>query len=197
MAGNARHYIKDKRNLGLDRWFASANPHARQMLAARLIEIDRQGVYRFNESDRRALVAAYVESVNRSGVSCYVNSCANRNLIRYVAVTARDLKAATAADLVSFETAHRAASTATSKADSSSAAQRVKRRATLGENRLASLFGNVRIFEVPLSSLRFRRPETAAGWAILLLPLPFGVLVGFLRRRYWASTSPTGLRITH
>jgi len=190
-------YIKDKRNLGLDRWFASANPHARQMLAARLIEIDRQGVYRFNESDRRALVAAYVESVNRSGVSCYVNACANRNLIRYVAVTARDLKAASAADLGSFETAHRAASTATWKADSSSAAQRVKRRATLGENRLASLLGNVRIFEVPLSSLRFRRPETAAGWAVLLLPLPFGVLVGLLRRRYWASSTPIGLRVTH
>jgi cobaltochelatase CobN len=39
-------YIHDKRNLGLDEWFREQNPHARQMLAARLIEIDRQGVYR-------------------------------------------------------------------------------------------------------------------------------------------------------
>lgn len=50
----------DNRNLGLDRWFATANPHARQMLTARLIEIDRQGVYRFDENDRRALVSDYI-----------------------------------------------------------------------------------------------------------------------------------------
>lgn len=189
-------YIKDKRKLGLDRWFSSANPHARQMLAARLVEIDRQGVYRFNDDDRRTLVAAYVQSVKQSGVSCYVNACANRALIRHVAMTARNLRAVSAADIQSYEMAFRAASTTTWKAASTSARREEKRRPSLGPSRLTALLGNIRVFEVPLSSLRFRQPETATGWAILLLPLPLGVMVGYLRRRYWGSNSMTGLQLT-
>lgn len=190
-------YIKDKRNLGLDRWFDTANPHARQMLAARLIEIDRQGVYRFSEDDRRTLVAAYVQSVKQSGVSCYVNACANRNLIRYVAMAARDLKAVSASDVRSYETAVRAAATGTWKPASSSVSHKVKRRPNPSTSRWAALFGKMRIFEVPMSSLRFRQPETAAGWAVVLLPVPFGVVVGLLRRRYWGGTSPASLQITN
>lgn len=189
-------YIKDKRNLGLDRWFSTANPHARQMLAARLIEIDRQGVYRFNQDDRRALVAAYVQSVKQSGVSCYVNACANRNLIRYVAAAARELKAVSASDVRSYEVAFRTAATATWKSASSGGSKGEKRSLSPSTNRLAALFGKMRIFEVPLSSLRFRQPETAAGWAILLLPVPFGLLLGILRRRFWTRPSIAGLQIT-
>ncbi|MDW8131938.1 MAG: cobaltochelatase subunit CobN, partial [Bryobacterales bacterium] len=92
-------YIKDKRQLGLARWFQQANPFAHQMLAARLIEIDRQGVYRFQEADRRLLVRAFIESVKQSGASCYANACGNRNLLRHVAALARELKAVPHADL--------------------------------------------------------------------------------------------------
>ncbi len=189
-------YIKDKRNLGLDQWFEKSSPHARQMLAARLIEIDRQGVYRFTEADRRALVASYVQSVKQSGVSCYVNACANRNLIRYVAAAARDLKAVSAADVRSYEAAFQKAATATWKPAARQAAS-ARPRSLSNTSRLAELFSKVRIFEVPMSSLRFRQPETAVGWAALLLPVPFGILIGFVRRRLYGSASPAGLQITN
>ena len=96
-------YIHDKHNLGLEKWFKEANPHARQMVAARLMEIDRQGVYQFSTEDRRHLVRAYLESVNASGVSCYANACANRKLIRHVAITARELNAVSARELRRYE----------------------------------------------------------------------------------------------
>ncbi len=186
-------YIKDKRNLGLDRWFRKANPHARQMVAARLIEIERQGVYRFSREDRRALVAAYVQSVKESGVSCYANACANRNLIRYVAAAARDLQAVPSSDLQAYEAAFRKAAPASWKpAVQAKAAGRPSKRKAY---QLADLFKGIRVFEAPLSSLRFRPPRTAAGWAVLLLPVPFGVLIGILRRRVGAQTVPIDLRI--
>jgi hypothetical protein len=62
------------------RWKASAQ----QMLTARLLEIDSQGVYHFSEGDRRSLLRNFIESVNSHGVSCYANDCANRNLVTLV-----------------------------------------------------------------------------------------------------------------
>jgi hypothetical protein len=47
---------------------------------------------------------------------------------------------------------------------------------------LAQLFQNVRIFHVPMERLRLRAPETPLGWAALLLPVPFGMILGMLRR---------------
>jgi cobaltochelatase CobN len=98
-------YIRDKRKLGLDKWFRDVNPHARQMLAARLIEIDRQGVYKYSPEDKRALVEAYVKSVNESGVSCYVNACGNKKLIRHVATLARQLGGVRPETVASYELA--------------------------------------------------------------------------------------------
>jgi len=174
-------YIKDKRNLGLDKWFRQANPHARQMVAARLIEIDRQGVYRFSSEDRRALVAAYVQSVKENGVSCYANACANRNLIRYVAAAARDLQAVPPSDLKAYEAAFRkAARNSWQPAAHTKAAARPWKPKSY---QLTNLFKDIRVFEVPLSNLRFPAPKTATGWVLLLLPVPVGLLLGLLRRR--------------
>ena len=187
-------YIKDKRNLGLDRWFRQANPHARQMVAARLIEIDRQGVHRFSSEDRRALVAAYVQSVKESGVSCYANACANRNLIRYVAAAARDLRAVPPGDLQAYEAAFRKAAQTSLKPTAQ--ARAAGRPSKPKSYRIVDLFKGMRVFEVPLSSLRFRAPETATGWVVLLLPVPAGLLIGVLRRRFGTLTSPIDLRIS-
>ena len=96
-------YLKDKHKLGLAEFFEKENPHAQQMVAARLLEVDRQGVYRFSGADRRMLLAAYIRSVNRQGASCYVNACDNPRLARYIQTAARDLAAATPEDLAASE----------------------------------------------------------------------------------------------
>lgn len=77
-------YVADKYGLGMGKFFNDENPHAQQMLAARLLEVDRQGVYRFTAGDRARLVKAYAESIARNGVSCYANACDNRKLMAYI-----------------------------------------------------------------------------------------------------------------
>jgi cobaltochelatase CobN len=174
-------YIRDKRKLGLDKWFRDVNPHARQMLAARLIEIDRQGVYKYSPEDKRALVEAYVKSVNESGVSCYVNACGNKKLIRHVATLARQLGGVRPETVASYELALQ-------KATSSSRVTAASKPLVAaswpgGVSRLSDLFHGMKVFEVSFKQLPFRSPETTTEWLLLLLPLPFGLLLGLTRRR--------------
>lgn len=96
-------YIGDKYDMGLAAFFADANPHAQQMLAARLLEIDRQQVHRFSASDRNQLLRTYVASVNRFGVSCYANACANPRLQRYIVDQSRQGTAVSSTALADFE----------------------------------------------------------------------------------------------
>ncbi|MBN8734300.1 MAG: cobaltochelatase subunit CobN [Acidobacteria bacterium] len=77
-------YIADRHKLGINRFFAEQNPHAGQMLAARLLELVRHGVYRCSAEERKQLLAASVQSVVRHGVSCYANACDNRRLTAHI-----------------------------------------------------------------------------------------------------------------
>lgn len=76
--------VADKHGLGLDEFFKSSNPHAQQSILARMLEVDRQGSYKFSEADRANLVQKYVESVARYGVSCTANTCGNLEVHQYI-----------------------------------------------------------------------------------------------------------------
>ncbi|WP_130392729.1 cobaltochelatase subunit CobN [Cupriavidus agavae] len=90
-------YVADKLGLGMRAFFRDANPHARQGILARLLEVDRQGSYRFTDAERRALLRQYAESVRRDGLSCTANTCGNPALMAHIARSGRaagvDLKA--------------------------------------------------------------------------------------------------------
>jgi len=77
-------YVADKHGLELEQFFDRENPHVRQMMLARMLEVDRQGVHKFQPDERARLVREYVSSVNRVGVSCSANTCGNRSLLDYV-----------------------------------------------------------------------------------------------------------------
>ncbi len=77
-------YVADKHGLELEKFFEKENPHVRQMMLARMLEVDRQGVHKFSDADRARLVREYVTSVNRVGVSCSANTCGNAKLLDYV-----------------------------------------------------------------------------------------------------------------
>jgi cobaltochelatase CobN len=68
-------YVKDKYKLGLDSFFRRENPHARQSMLARLLEVDRQGIHRFSAQDRQQLVREYVDSVKTDGAACTALDC--------------------------------------------------------------------------------------------------------------------------
>jgi len=78
-------YVADKLGMGMDAFFRAANPHARQGILARLLEVDRQGSYRFTDAERRELLRQYAESVQRDGLSCTANTCGNPVLMAHVA----------------------------------------------------------------------------------------------------------------
>lgn len=78
-------YVADKNGLGMDAFFAQNNPYARQGILARLLEVDRQGSYRFTPAERADMARRYVASVNRDGLSCSANSCGNPVLMQYIA----------------------------------------------------------------------------------------------------------------
>jgi cobaltochelatase CobN len=78
-------YVKDKYKLGLRRFFEQQNPHARQTLLARLLDVDRQKIYRFTPADRKMLLTEYASSVVRDGAACSAQVCGNAALRKHVA----------------------------------------------------------------------------------------------------------------
>jgi cobaltochelatase CobN len=77
-------YVKDKYRLGLTRFFEEQNPHARQTMLARLLEIDRQGIQRFSADDQRMLLREYARSVARFTPACNAQICGNAVLRSHV-----------------------------------------------------------------------------------------------------------------
>jgi cobaltochelatase CobN len=77
-------FVKDTYRLGLRRFFEEQNPHARQTMLARLLEIDRQGIQRFSSGDRQMLLTEYARSVTRDGAACNAQICGNVVLRRHV-----------------------------------------------------------------------------------------------------------------
>ncbi|BDC51172.1 hypothetical protein F183_A34880 [Bryobacterales bacterium F-183] len=73
-------YVADEYKLGIREFLRKSNPAAMQNMVARLLEIDRQGVYRFAAEDKAALLREYVKTVSQTGLACSANICGNRRL---------------------------------------------------------------------------------------------------------------------
>ncbi len=73
-------YVKDEYNMGIKQFMEHANPAARQALLGRLLEIDRQGTYRFNQAERTQMVREYAQNVAANGLACNANTCGHENL---------------------------------------------------------------------------------------------------------------------
>lgn len=82
-------FVKDKYKLELRGFFAAQNPHARQTVLARLLEIDRQGIQKFGAADRQMLLVEYAQSVTKYGAACSAQICGNSALRSHVSSTLR------------------------------------------------------------------------------------------------------------
>jgi cobaltochelatase CobN len=76
-------FVKDTYHLGLQRFFQEQNPHARQTVLARLLEVDRQRIQQFSAKDRTLLLTEYARSVARDGAACNAQVCGNVVLRRH------------------------------------------------------------------------------------------------------------------
>ena len=81
-------YVADKDGLEMDKFFEQANPHARQFMLARMLEVDRQGSYKFSAEQRAELIRKYVQTVAKVGATCSANTCGNLKLHQYIAAQA-------------------------------------------------------------------------------------------------------------
>ena len=162
-------YVEDSHGLGLKRFFAKENPHARQYLLARMLEVDRQGSHRFTAGQRGVLVREYLRSVLKSGVGCSANTCGNRVLQRYVAGQARRMGnvADARAFQARFDRALRKAAPQPAAAERS-APRKLLRRA-------------FRIFSVPVEAMASAHPVVQIGSAVFLLFFSASSLLGVVQ----------------
>ncbi len=80
-----RTYIQDRYRLGLREWFDRVNPHARQEIAAVMLEAVRKGYWRPDQQVVRHLAREFAQSVARHGLSAGLTTGGNRPLERFVA----------------------------------------------------------------------------------------------------------------
>ncbi len=178
-------YVADKHRLGIQEFFDKENPHAQQMVAARLLEVDRQGIYRFSEADRRALLETYITSVNRQGASCYVNACDNPRLQAHIQQTARELAAVSAADLERLREQMRASLEGPmTPSMTAPAAPRLRTLpAPVERTQAVSLFDQIREYSMAEIRSRIEHPVRVSDLLVLLFSLVWGLLYAGYRRK--------------
>jgi cobaltochelatase CobN len=161
-------YVEDRHKLGLKEFFSKENPHARQYVLARLLEVDRQGSYRFAPEQRAMLVREYLRSVARDGVGCSANTCGNRVLYRYVARQASQMGDAAGARAfeASFERALRVTYGPRKTPTAAARGPRVPARRPF------------RIFEVPAFAFAAAPPAVQVGTVLGLLFLAGSLSMG-------------------
>ena len=95
-------YVADKNGLEMDKFFEQANPHAQQIMMARMLEVDRQGSYKFSAEQRAELIRRYVQTVAKIGATCSANTCGNLKLHQYIAEQAALVPGLGTAELAAF-----------------------------------------------------------------------------------------------
>ena len=73
-------YVQDKNNLGLEEFFDTSNPYAKQSILARMVETIRKGYWNPSASVKTAIANEFINSVVKYGVTCCHHTCANVEL---------------------------------------------------------------------------------------------------------------------
>jgi len=158
-------YVEDKYRLGLKDFFEKQNPHARQYMLARMLEVDRQGSHVFSAEQKAQLIREYIRSVARFGIGCSANTCGNRTLQAAIASGAREMGDLSPAELKQFRQRLAQAFSAPSVAVQAASALSGGRRAAEGRALLRRA-RSLRIFAAPMPRLVD---------AVVLAPLGFAV----------------------
>jgi cobaltochelatase CobN len=83
-------YVADEYKLGMREFFDRSNAAAKQVIVARLLEVDRQGTYRFEHAERTAMLREFTRLVSSAGPACSANVCGNRKLREWVLERTRE-----------------------------------------------------------------------------------------------------------
>lgn len=77
-------YVQDKYELDMEQFFDDNSPYAFQDMSARMLETIRKDYWEADQQTLSELLEAYVESVQKHGISCTEVSCGNPRLMEYV-----------------------------------------------------------------------------------------------------------------
>lgn len=86
-------WVDDRHQLGLEAFFDEHAPHARQAIAARLLEVARKEAWAPDDATLKRLAEVYLTSVADDGVSCDGLTCDDPALQVFVAAAAARLEA--------------------------------------------------------------------------------------------------------
>ncbi len=180
-------YVADEYGLGLPKFLSSSNPFAQQKLIGRLLEVDRQGVYKFSKAERARLLVAYVQSVSKLGVACAAVVCGNRQLRDFVAQAGKALppEQLSRADVAAFQKQFERASAA------GPARPTLTRRRAAPRGKPPRLPQQVSWIDLSLMPRGFVRRPFGVEWSVWLLSAVVGLIYPWYRRRsgMWSSVS--------
>ena len=177
-------YVADEYRLGLPKFLSQANPFAQQKMVGRLLDIHRQGIYRFSKTEEARLLKAYVQSVSTLGVACSAVVCGNRRLRDFVMQRSRQLSPSEMSrrDLSEFQQqVQRATHSAYTPVASKT------RRPTKADD---SWLKHVTFLNLTLSPHEFLQHPFGLDWTVWLISWALGGLYPLYRRRIrmWSST---------
>lgn len=73
-------WLMDRYQLGLEKFFQQHNPHAREGMAGRLLEVARKGYWNPSKATLDELATIYVKGIADNGVACDTLTCDNPDL---------------------------------------------------------------------------------------------------------------------
>jgi cobaltochelatase CobN len=114
-------YLTDRYDLNMNEFFDKNSPHAKESMAARMMEAVRKGYWKPSEAVKQDLAKQYVESVAKHGVSCGHTTCDHPELQQYIKGVAETNGAIKPADIAKWT---RQVETATGKTMTEALAQR-------------------------------------------------------------------------
>jgi len=190
-------YFKDKLKLGLPKFLKEQNPHAQQVLTARLLEVDRLGIHRFSDADRRLLLATYIDSLVRTGAGCYFTVCGHPKLTAHIRREARRLAAAPPEDLKRLQQHLARIAGAAGNGEGRQQSTKAPQAATSLPPRPRPLFDRIVVRPVIEDLLRSKNREQIAVGSLLILlaTVGVGVLHGLVRRKLLARNRLLALNL--
>ncbi|WP_263417691.1 cobaltochelatase subunit CobN [Terriglobus albidus] len=184
-------YVKDEYHLGLKDFMEKANPAARQAMLGRLLEVDRQGTYKFTPTERNQMVEEYARNVAKNGLACTANTCGNealkRNIDHAVQQLAREQQDST------LRTGFQRAEMQSTKVPKPSAATPAVAEPKATHHDLPSSLNGYRVTYVKAtrflaSSRQFAKEHFLSFILLWTLSVGLGVLIGIVRRKWIRNT---------
>lgn len=183
-------YVKDEYNLGLKEFMTKVNPAARQAMLGRLLEVDRQGTYKFTSEERQKMVQEYVTNVNTNGLACNANTCGNPAFKNDIAKQVQQLakKQADPALAKEFERARMQSTRQPKPSPANPIHQPSEQKSTLPESLNGYKITYVKVSSFLDRSRHIVQDHFLSFFVFWLISMTIGVGLGLARRKWIKET---------